>query len=144
MFSKFFKKTPKTASNPPKIQLSLTFLGFAADSNAIMIGWRAIGAPSDIMFDLDFLGQPSSTTTGFFWDSQFDVLNNVFFFSGDTSFRIKAGWAYAGNAMDGSGNVECVWVFSGLQGPELKFEQGDRVTIDLVFDPKQRKIRIPK
>ena len=144
MFSKFFKKTPKTASNPPKIQLSLTFLGFAADPNSIMIGWRAIDAPSDIMFDLDFLGQPSSTTTGFFWDSQFDVLNNVFFFSGDTSVRIKAGWAYAGNAMDGSGNVECVWVFSELQGPELKFEQGDQVTIDLDFDPKQRKIRIPK
>lgn len=143
MFGKFFKKTPKTGSNPPKIQLSLTFLGFAADSNGIMLGWRAKDAPSDVMFDLDFLGQPSSITTVFLWDSQGDVLKNVFFFNGDTSFRIKAGWAYAGNAMDGSGNVECVWVFSGLPGHELKFEQGHQVTVDLVFDPKQRKIRTP-
>lgn len=143
MFGKFFKRTPRTASNPPKIQLSLAFLGFAADPNGIMLGWRAKDAPSDIMFDLDFLGQPSNVTTGFFWDNQGDVLKNVFFRTGDTSFGIKAGWAYAGNAMDGSGNVEYVWVFSGLPVPELKFEQGHQVTVELVFDPKQKKIRIP-
>lgn len=144
MFSKLFKKAPKAALNKPKIQLSLTFLGFEADANGIMLGWRAKDAPSDIMFDLDFLGHPSRTTTGFVWDTQGDVLKNVFVSNGDTSLRIKAGWAYAGNAMDGSGNVEYVWVFSDLSGFELKLEQGHQVTFDFEFDPKQRKVRIPK
>lgn len=137
-----FRKAPKAAPGQSNIQLSLKFLGFEADQNGITIGWRATGAPPDIMFDVDFLGQPSSVTTGFFWDSEQDALKNVFVVPDDTSFRITSGCAYAGNAMDGSGNVEAVWVLSYLSNAELKFEQGHQVTVDFFFDPNQRKIRI--
>lgn len=143
MLKNLFRKTAKASANRPKIQLGLTFLGFEADGQGVMIGWRAIGAPPDIIFDIDFLGRPSNVTTGFVWDGEQSVLRNVFAIHGDTSFQIKAGWAYSGNATDGSGNVEAVWVVSAPLGPELKFEHDREVTVDFVFDPKQTKVRIP-
>lgn len=143
MFRKFFKKTTAPAHNRNQITLNLTFVDFEPDNAGITVAWQAQDAPSDIMFDVDFLGIPSGVTTGFVWDNDAKTLNNIFTMAGDTSFKLQAGWAYADTAMDGSGHVGAVWVLDTASNPVLTFDKGSTLSVSFVFDPHQKKIRTP-
>lgn len=137
MFKKLFKKTPTVGP----ILLQLKFLKFEKEKNGIAIEWEANGAPSDVIFDVDFMGQPSGITTGFVWDNQSNVLSNVYVTEGDTSFILNVAWAYADNAMDGSGKAGAVWTFKHINTTELKFDEGCTAFLKFEFDPKKKQIQ---
>jgi len=112
-----------------------------SDGNGATIGWQADGAPSDVIFDVDFLGQPSGVTTGFVWDTQSNELKNVFVREGDTSFVISVAFAYADNAMDDPGSVGAVWVNKQDTKAELAFNAAASAFVELDFDPTQKQVR---
>ncbi len=106
--------------------------------------WAAKGAPDvpqdDLIFDIDFLGQPSGVTTGFLWDGAQSRLEGVYVMRGDTAFVVNKGFAYAGLAQDRSGRVTAAWSL-GSQGGRLALIRGDHLCLTLEPDPSIHRIR---
>ena len=106
--------------------------------------WAAEGAPNvpqdDLIFDIDFLGQPSGITTGFLWDGAQSRLDGVFVMQGDTAFVVNKAFAYAGLAQDGSGRVTAAWSLRN-QGGRLALVPGDHMRLTLEPDPSINRIR---
>ena len=124
------------------ITLTLTCVSMSGTEATLI--WAAEGAPQvppdDLIFDVDFLGQPSGITTGFLWDGVRNRLDGVYVTQGDTAFVVSKGFAYAGLSQDGSGRVKAAWSLRN-QGGRLTLIPGESLRLTLEPDPSINRIR---
>lgn len=123
--------------------IALTLTCVSVTEVGATLSWMAEGAPDvapdDLIFDLDFLGQPSGITTVFLWDAVRDRLEEVYVTQGDTAFVLTKGFAYAGLSQDGSGRVRAAWALRE-SGGRLALVPGE--SLRLMLDPDSSVDRI--
>ena len=124
--------------------IALTLTCVSVSGMPTILSWATEGArqvpPDDLIFDADFLGQPSGITTGFLWDAVRNRLDGVYVTQGDTAFVVSKGFAYAGLAQDGSGRVKAARSLRN-QGGRLTLIPGNHLRLTLKPDPSINRIR---
>lgn len=145
MFRKLIPSLVKAVAgkrqNPGPITLRLTCLSLAEGGGSTDLAWDQQGAPEGVIFDVDFLGQPSGVTTGFLWDGASHQLTGVFVVAGDGAFLVPRAFAYARPSHDASGRVGLGWSLRAASPGPLTLFPDETLSLVLDFDPAIKAIR---